>query len=86
VRQRHAIGAQNVKLPFNIVPEAARYLADRDIVDIARPSFARCVIHKHTVDDSAGIDSRPRPEHQSSNIDQSERYAPFVASDIDRSA
>jgi len=25
-----------VKLLFNIVPEAARYLADRDIVDIAR--------------------------------------------------
>lgn len=36
VRHQHAIGAQNVKLLFNIVPEAARYLADRDIVDIAR--------------------------------------------------
>ena len=36
VRHQHAIGAENVKLLFNIVPEAAKYLADRDIVDIAR--------------------------------------------------
>ncbi|MEN4042295.1 MAG: BtpA/SgcQ family protein [Anaerolineaceae bacterium] len=36
VRHQHAISAENVKLLFNIVPEAARYLADRDIVDIAR--------------------------------------------------
>jgi membrane complex biogenesis BtpA family protein len=36
VRHQHAIGAQNVKLLFNIVPEAARYLADREIVDIAK--------------------------------------------------
>lgn len=36
VRHQHAIGAENVKLLFNIVPEAASYLADRDIVDIAR--------------------------------------------------
>ena len=35
IRHQHAIGAQNVKLLFNIVPEAARYLGDRDIVDIA---------------------------------------------------
>ena len=36
VRHQHAIGAQNVKLLFNIVPEAARYLAERDIVEIAK--------------------------------------------------
>ena len=36
IRHQHAIGAQNVKLLFNILPEAARYLAGRDIVDIAR--------------------------------------------------
>ncbi len=36
VRHQHAIGAQHVKLLFNIVPEASRYLADRDIVDIAK--------------------------------------------------
>ncbi len=35
VRHQYAIGAKNVKLLFNIVPEAAKYLADRDIVDIA---------------------------------------------------
>jgi membrane complex biogenesis BtpA family protein len=36
VRHQHHIGAENVKLLFNIVPEAAAYLADRDIVAIAR--------------------------------------------------
>ncbi len=36
VRHRQTIGAENVKMLFNIVPEAARYLADRDIVDIAK--------------------------------------------------
>jgi membrane complex biogenesis BtpA family protein len=36
VRHQHAIGAQHVRLLFNIVPEAARYLAERDIVDIAK--------------------------------------------------
>lgn len=36
IRHQHAIGAENVKLLYNIVPEAARYLADRDIVSIAR--------------------------------------------------
>jgi hypothetical protein len=36
VRHQYAIGAENVKLLYNIVPEAARYLADRDIVSIAR--------------------------------------------------
>ncbi|MDP1714921.1 MAG: BtpA/SgcQ family protein [Anaerolineales bacterium] len=36
VRHQHVIGADAVKLLFNIVPEAARYLADRDIVEIAK--------------------------------------------------
>lgn len=35
-RHQQAIGANNVKLLFNIVPEAAKYLADRDISEIAR--------------------------------------------------
>lgn len=35
-RHRMAIGAQNVKMLFNIVPEAAKYLADREITSIAR--------------------------------------------------
>ena len=36
IRHQYAIGAQNVKLLFNIVPEAAQYLVDRDIVSIAK--------------------------------------------------
>jgi uncharacterized protein len=36
VRHQHAIGAQDVKLLYNILPEAATYMAGRDIVDIAR--------------------------------------------------
>ena len=36
VRHQYAIGAQDVKLLFNIVPEAARYLGGRDVVSIAR--------------------------------------------------
>jgi hypothetical protein len=36
VRHQHAINAGQVRLLFNIVPEAARYLADRDIAEIAR--------------------------------------------------
>lgn len=36
VRHQRAIGAENVKLLFNIVPEAASYLGNRDIADIAR--------------------------------------------------
>ncbi|MGL5722815.1 MAG: BtpA/SgcQ family protein [Brevinema sp.] len=35
-RHRDALRANNVKLLFNIVPEAAKYLADRDIADIAK--------------------------------------------------
>ena len=35
-RHRMAIGAENVRLLFNIVPEAAKYVADRDIEGIAR--------------------------------------------------
>ena len=36
IRHQHAIGAENVRLFLNIVPEAAAYLANRDIVSIAR--------------------------------------------------
>lgn len=35
-RHKVNIGARNVKMFYNIVPEAAKYLADRDIADIAR--------------------------------------------------
>lgn len=36
VRHQHAIGAGHVKLLFNILPEAAKYLGDRDIVEVAK--------------------------------------------------
>jgi membrane complex biogenesis BtpA family protein len=36
IRHQHHIGAEKVKLLFNIVPEAAQYLADRDIAAIAK--------------------------------------------------
>ncbi|TCL61952.1 hypothetical protein EDC14_103054 [Hydrogenispora ethanolica] len=36
IRHQHAIGAENVKLLFNIVPEAAKYLGERSITEIAR--------------------------------------------------
>ncbi len=36
VRHQHAIGGQDVRLFFNIAPEAATYLANRDIVSVAR--------------------------------------------------
>ena len=36
VRHQHAIGGQDVRLLFNIVPEAAAYLAQRDPAEIAR--------------------------------------------------
>lgn len=36
IRHQHKIGAENVKLLFNIVPEAAKYLAERDIESVAK--------------------------------------------------
>jgi membrane complex biogenesis BtpA family protein len=36
VRHQYEIGAEDVKLFFNIVPEAASYLGNRDIVSIAK--------------------------------------------------
>lgn len=42
VRHQHEIGAENVKLLFNIVPEAATYLADREIGSIAKTTVFNC--------------------------------------------
>ena len=42
IRHQHAIGAENVKCLFNIVPEAAKYLADRDVVSIAKTTVFNC--------------------------------------------
>jgi membrane complex biogenesis BtpA family protein len=36
IRHQHRIGGKDIRLFFNIVPEAASYLADRDIVEIAK--------------------------------------------------
>lgn len=36
VRHKQEIGAEHVRMLFNIVPEAAKYLADRDIGQIAK--------------------------------------------------
>jgi membrane complex biogenesis BtpA family protein len=36
IRHQHAVHAENVRLFFNIVPEAAAYLGKREISDIAR--------------------------------------------------
>ncbi len=41
-RHRKSIDAGNVKLIFNILPEAAKYLADRDIVEIAKSTVFNC--------------------------------------------
>jgi len=42
VRHQREIGAENVKLLYNIVPEAAKYLADRSIRDIAKSTVFNC--------------------------------------------
>lgn len=42
VRHQRDIGAENVKLLFNIVPEAAKYLADREIESIAKTTVFNC--------------------------------------------
>ncbi|TDK26633.1 BtpA/SgcQ family protein [Arthrobacter crusticola] len=42
VRHRNAVGAQDVRLLFNIVPEAASYLGSRTVADIARSTVFNC--------------------------------------------
>ncbi|MDY3691689.1 MAG: BtpA/SgcQ family protein [Dysosmobacter sp.] len=42
VRHQREIGAENVKLLFNIVPEAAQYLTDRTIESIASTTVFNC--------------------------------------------
>ena len=42
VRHQYAIGAENVKLLFNIVPEAAKYMADRSVESIAKTTVFNC--------------------------------------------
>ena len=42
VRHQYAIGAEDVKLLFNIVPEAAQYMAERDVASIAKTTVFNC--------------------------------------------
>lgn len=42
IRHQHEIGAEDVKLLFNIVPEAAQYLTDRSIESIAKTTVFNC--------------------------------------------
>lgn len=41
-RHKNSIGAKDVKMIFNILPEAAKYLAERDIVETARTTVFNC--------------------------------------------
>ena len=41
-RHRCRVGGEDVKLLFNIVPEAAKYLGERDIVQIAKSTVFNC--------------------------------------------
>ncbi len=41
-RHQREIGAENVRLLFNIVPEAARYVTDRSIAEIAKSTVFNC--------------------------------------------
>lgn len=42
IRHKHEIGAEKVKCIFNIVPEGAKYLSHRDVVDIAKSTNFNC--------------------------------------------
>lgn len=42
VRHQHAIGGAHVRLLYNIVPEAAQYLANRDFAQIVRTTVFNC--------------------------------------------
>jgi uncharacterized protein len=39
VRHQHAIGGEDVRLLFNILPESSAYLENRDIVDVAKSTI-----------------------------------------------
>lgn len=42
VRHQYEVHAENVKLLFNIIPEAAKYMAERDIAQIAKTTVFNC--------------------------------------------
>ncbi len=39
IRHQHAINGKDVRLLFNIVPEASAYLGDRDIIEVAKSTI-----------------------------------------------
>lgn len=41
-RHKARLGMQDLKMLFNIVPEAAKYLVDRDIADVAKSTVFNC--------------------------------------------
>ena len=41
-RHKQSVGAEDVKLLFNIVPEAAKYLTERDIQQVAKTTVFNC--------------------------------------------
>ena len=41
IRHQHAVGGAHIKLLFNIVPESAVYLSNRNVVDIAKSTVFR---------------------------------------------
>ena len=42
IRHRSSIGAEDVRLLFNIVPEAAKYVSDRDLALVAKTTVFNC--------------------------------------------
>ncbi len=42
VRRRNAVGGENVRLMYNILPEASVYIAERSIEDIAKTTVFNC--------------------------------------------
>ncbi len=42
IRHQYRIGAENVKLMFNIVPEGAKYLAERNLTEISKTTVFYC--------------------------------------------
>ncbi len=42
IRHQREVGAENVKLLYNIVPEAAKYLTGRDVASIAKTTVFNC--------------------------------------------
>lgn len=61
VRHQNAIGGKSIKKIFNIVPEGAKYLCDRDIKQIARSTNFNCKPDAIAVSGlTAGVETDPQ--------------------------